>query len=103
MKELNEVQIILLEALDRNKIPKIEDMIDHLNESDYQDQNKELAFYINQLADLGYVRVAKGAFATGGSQHEIYQNNVVMIWFEKLIIMPIGKLALRDGSAYDID
>ncbi len=63
----------------------LEDMAAHFNESMPKEQWKELAFYLSELEDEGYIRVPNDAYSKGGAIHPIYQNNVALIWLEKII------------------
>lgn len=97
MRAINEAQIYLLEKLNKNEIPQLNNFFEFLEESELLAQKQELASYINELSKEGYIRLGKGAYHTGGENHPIYKNNVRIISLDKIILMPAGKEAIQNG------
>jgi len=96
--ELNEAQIWLLDKIESGEVPQVSDFNGLLDEESQEDRVKELAFYIKQLEEAGLLKIGKGTFAEGGRKHPKYDNNVRIIWFDRLLISPKGIRLIRGGD-----
>lgn len=101
MNKINEAQILIMSDLYAKKIPQWSNFINLLDEVEPESAKQELASYINELEELGYISVEPGTYAKGGRKHPVYHNNVLTIWFDRLILLPAGKRAI-DERLFDI-
>lgn len=100
MQKLNKSQILIMSYLNMKKIIKLNDFNGLLRE-DANTRIQELASYINELEEFGYIRIVAGTYAKGGRINPVYKNNVQTIWFDRLLLLPAGKEVIED-SLFDI-
>ncbi|MGG0815747.1 hypothetical protein ABE142_24240 [Paenibacillus alvei] len=94
MIDINEAQIWILTNIANSKVPEMTDFKYLLEESSKEEQTFELAlaYYILELENASLIKGGKGVFATGRKIHHMYENNVRIIWFDRLLITPKGVL-----------
>ncbi|AIQ63885.1 hypothetical protein PSTEL_13120 [Paenibacillus stellifer] len=96
--EFNEAQILVLSRLSVGKVPELNEFNSLLEEDTVPAKWQELAAYIYQLEKEGYLKVPSSCFATGGSKHPVYDNNVRVIWFEGMRLTPKGMRTVETDS-----
>ncbi len=103
MKKLNEAQVLIMHQLKLLQPIKMSDLNRMLEEGDNLARTQELAYYMNKLVDFGFIRINEGTYATGGTKHPIYGNNVRQIWFDRLDLLPAGQRAIEEGVLDNIE
>ncbi|MGE7907527.1 hypothetical protein ACQKNS_24465 [Peribacillus sp. NPDC094092] len=63
---------------------------DHITEGNF-----ELAFYVKRLEENNLLRIEGNSFTNGGRMNSKYQNNVLMVDFNKIKITNSGIIALQ--------
>ncbi|MNW58006.1 hypothetical protein D3C74_358470 [compost metagenome] len=77
----------------------LDDFVGLLEEQGKERWN-ELGKYVFDLEKRGYIKIPAGAVDTGGKVNSKYDNNVCLIYFEKLRLTPKGVRTVETDS-YD--